>query len=145
VNPKGDAVISHLRISLRAWPRHGQVLDQQRFLDGIHAKDSGYPIVGTPPKATRVELVDLQYADFAKHEEPSEAFFAAVRDLLLKASRWLAAVPVDALNDVRGTGAQADLFIGAWIDEDQIELDLPVEFLTAAARLGLPIRLLSND
>jgi hypothetical protein len=42
-------------------------------------------------------------------------------------------------------GYTTDVFIGAWIDSDQIDLNLPPEFSRECGRLGLPVSLITND
>jgi hypothetical protein len=40
---------------------------------------------------------------------------------------------------------KADVFIGAWIDADRIDLQTAPEFLGGCARHGLPVALITND
>ena len=45
----------------------------------------------------------------------------------------------------RTAGTLTDVFFGAWIDSDQIELVLPSAFMRECARLGLAVTLITND
>jgi hypothetical protein len=58
----------------------------------------------------------------------------------LACAGFLAQVP-----GLREAGFVTDVFGGAWIDSDQIDLDLPPEFLSECGRHGLTISLITND
>jgi hypothetical protein len=57
---------------------------------------------------------------------------------LLAAAAWLATRP-RAFEAIREQGLTAIVRISGWIDCDQLDLDLPVEFLAACAAARLPV------
>ena len=100
---------------------------------------------GKVEQAARVTLVALDAGDFSNVEEPSEAFAEALRAALQRAGRWLSRQPSAVFKDLRQAGCKVDLFIGAWIDMDQLDLDLPPELLRACGKHRLPVSIITND
>jgi hypothetical protein len=45
----------------------------------------------------------------------------------------------------RQSGRKADVFIGGWLLNEQIDIVLPAPFLMACGRSGLPIHIFTND
>jgi hypothetical protein len=136
--------IDNISVSLRAWggddhEAAAALLDTLPIAhsDGVHKAEG--------PGVPRVQLLSLSIEDFIGQEEPSEAFAAALRTGLLNAARWMEKQSPEVFTSLRAEGANADVFIGAWIDSDQIDLVLPPEFLVECARHGLPITLITND
>ncbi len=83
--------------------------------------------------------------DFATAEEPSEAFFAQLKQRLLAIARFLDNRPPAVTVALRSSGMELRLIIDVWMDQDQMELELPPELLAACSRHGLPVYIISND
>ncbi len=64
---------------------------------------------------------------------------------LVRAADWLARQPPSLFKEFRTAGRGTDLLIEGWIDQDQFDLDLPVEFLRACGVLGLSVSICTND
>jgi len=90
-------------------------------------------------------LVSLACKDFSTQEEPVEAFVKALTIGMKSAAKWLSKQSVSVFKDLRQSGFVTDVFIGAWIDVDQMDLDLPPEFLRACGKHGLTVSIITND
>jgi hypothetical protein len=77
--------------------------------------------------------------------EPSEEFIARVERGFQEAAGWLRRCPAGGLERWRASGKTADVFIDGWLANEQLDLHLPAEFLLECGRLGLPIRICTND
>jgi hypothetical protein len=51
----------------------------------------------------------------------------------------------ESLDRFRATGVEMNVLVNPWIDNDQIDLEFPPEFLLEIGRLGLPLEIISND
>jgi hypothetical protein len=109
--------------------------------------DSGFPTSPSDSawKAASVELVEVAMEDLRDYPEPTEEFVARVNSGLLRAAKWLLSRPVEAFEQWRSNGRQADIFIGGWLEGDQFDLALPATFLLACGRAGLSIEICTND
>jgi len=136
--------LESIRVSLRAWRPDGQPIEASVF-DRLVLGTGDATRKAAGPGAPRVELLALDAADFARAPEPSEAFAAALREGLARAAAWLAKQPRQVFKELFEAGVTIDIFIGAWIDVDQMDLDLPPAFLEACGERGLAISLITND
>ena len=98
-----------------------------------------------PWKSANITLIALSMDDFKDSTEPFEEFSARLEAGFEKAAAWLLARPKDALEIWREEGYQADIFVGGWIDGDQIDLVFPPSFLFACGQAGLAITICTND
>jgi hypothetical protein len=96
-------------------------------------------------QSANVELFAVDMADLQASEEPSEEFAARVERGFLHAAEWLDSRPPGAFDRWRDQGREADVFIGGWLSNEQIDLMIPVPFLMACGRAGLPIHICTND
>jgi hypothetical protein len=137
--------VETISFTLRTWHREGKRVPAAAFLDKLVIAPGDPARREKGPGDPRVELLSLAAEDLAEAEEPSEAFAAALLQGLQRAARWLAKQPPDLFRGLREAGFVTDVFIGAWINSDQMDLDLPPEFLRACGKLGLTISLITND
>lgn len=49
------------------------------------------------------------------------------------------------LLDLMHKGLSINVFVDLWIDQDQLDLSFPPEFLFACGKAGLGIEIISND
>ena len=82
---------------------------------------------------------------FARETEPHEAFAAGVHRALLTAAAFLDRRSADAMNKLRSKGLSLRLFIDVRMDQAQMELVLPPEFMAACGRHRLGVFVISND
>ncbi len=137
--------VDNISVSLRAWHQTGKRVPATAFIEKLTIKPSDPVKKAKGPGVPRVELLSLAVADYSGAGEPTEAFVAALKEALLKAAKWLAKQSPEVFQALRGAGFVTDVFIGAWIDSDQLDLDLPPEFLAECGRHGLTISLITND
>lgn len=82
--------------------------------------------------------------DFASEEDPSESLSGAVQGDLQHLALWLQPRSA-AVGLLKQRGLQVDVVVDLWIDQDQMDLILPPDFLSACARAGLSVVIVSND
>ena len=84
-------------------------------------------------------------SDVKDAEEPTEAFAQRVQQAFDDAASVLAGCSRQGLDEWRSHGKEADVFIGGWLANEQLDLKLPTTFLAQCARLGLSISICTND
>lgn len=93
----------------------------------------------------------VRHSDFAHVDKSadagaqSEAFFAGIGNAFRTTARFLDQRSPAITDSVRGVGIELRMFISIRMDQDQMELDLPSEFLAACGRYGLGVFVISND
>jgi len=136
-----------IRISLRGWKPDAivgrELFDLLNITPQEHLEIREGTDVG---EASAITLVDAQIAPpTSPTDEPSEIFAETVRQGLERAARWIATRPEGAFDRCRNSGMNLDIFIGGWIDQDQMDLSLPPAFLHACGTAGLEISIITND
>jgi hypothetical protein len=93
----------------------------------------------------------VRYSEF-EHVDTSadagaqcEAFFAATVQAFRTAADVLDRRSPEVLAGMRAAGLSLRIFVEVRMDQDQMELEFPPEFLSACARHGLGIYVISND
>lgn len=93
----------------------------------------------------------VRYSDFdhidktADAGAQSEAFFARVVEAFRVAGRFLDQRPPEVTEAMREAGLSLRIFVEVRMDQDQMELEFPPEFLNACGRHGLGVYAISND
>ncbi len=87
----------------------------------------------------------VRLRDFSSTEEPSEEFFKEVARRLIAIAGFLERRPTAVFQRFQSDGLKVRILIDVWMNQDQMEVDLPCELLIACARHGLGISLISND
>lgn len=82
---------------------------------------------------------------FADEAAPHEAFEIGVRKALLAAAAFLDRRSPEVISELRATGLSLRMFIDVRMDQDQMELVLPPEFVAACGRHRLGVFIISND
>ena len=75
----------------------------------------------------------------------SEAFHQGVIEAFRVAGRFLDRRRPEITESLRASGLSLRLFVDVRMDQDQMELEFPPEFLAACGRHGLGVYLISND
>jgi hypothetical protein len=75
----------------------------------------------------------------------SEAFHAGIVEAFRQAGQFLDRRAPEVTREMRGNGLALRLFIEVRMDQDQMELEFPPEFLSACGRHGLGVYIISND
>jgi len=91
------------------------------------------------------ELFSVSMNDVKEADEPGEAFAERVQLGFDHATSVLAECSAEGLQRWRAGGKEADVFIGGWLANEQLDMKLPAVFLAQCARLGLSISICTND
>jgi hypothetical protein len=137
--------VETISVALRAWHAEGKRVPAAAFVAKMVIARGDPVKKGKGTGEPCFDLLSLAAEDFVKEEEPSEAFAAALREGLNSAARWLAKQSPSVFQALREAGFVTDIFIGAWIDLDQLDLDLPPDFLVQCGRHGLTVSIITND
>jgi hypothetical protein len=137
--------VETISVSLRASHPEGKRVPAAMFMQKLVIARGDPAKKAKGPGDPCIDLVLLAAEDFANEEEPSEAFAGALEQGLNEAARWLAKQSPPVFQALREAGFVTDVFIGAWIDLDQMDLNLPPNFLAQCGRHGLNISIITND
>lgn len=80
-------------------------------------------------QAARVLLFSVAMNEVRDAAEPSEAFASRVQEGFERAAAFLAKCSREGLEEWRVAGEKADIFIGGWLANEQLDLALPAGFL----------------
>jgi hypothetical protein len=98
-----------------------------------------------------VELAIVRFSDFDHVDTTddagaqSEAFYAGIIEAFREAGRFLDGRSPQVTATMRLAGLALRLFVDVRMDQDQMEVEFPPEFLAACGRHNLSIYLISND
>lgn len=92
-----------------------------------------------------VQFAIIRLRDFEQQDAPFEAMTARMHEVLLAIASFLDRRPVELFTGFRDAGLSVRLLIDLWMNQDQMELDLPPELMAACARHHLSLRILSNN
>ena len=92
-----------------------------------------------------VEFPMVLLSDYADAEEPTEVYAAVVQDYLLTVAAFLDRQEVTTFEQFRASGLCVYIYLEVRMDQNQMQIKLPVPFLAACARLGIGIEMISND
>lgn len=95
--------------------------------------------------ASRIEFHPVLLGNFDEAEEPTEAYAAAVQERLLNVAAFLDRQEAAAFEQFRRARMHVYIHIGLYMNENQMQLSLPVAFLSSCTRLGLGLEIISND
>jgi hypothetical protein len=137
--------VENISASMRAWHRTGKRPPAAKFVNRILISPTDLVRIAEGPGVPRFQLLSLAINSFSDQAEATEAFAAALKESQIVAANWLAKQESEIFQDLRDAGFITDVCIRAWIDCDQLDLDLPPEFLSECARLGLTISIVTND
>ena len=140
-------MIEILKVSLRAICTRPQTITATTFVQALnlHVGERSIFGDGAPGFAAGVILFYHNVDDFAQHENPSQALADAIAGSLRDAAAFLSSISDLSVRQLTQSGFPLDIFFDAWIELDQFDLDLPVEFLAELARLCLRLRIITND
>jgi hypothetical protein len=126
-------------VSLRGW-KPGAVTGEEFFASlGLKPEDGFAAEPGDRPGKTA--KVVLAFAE----RQPEKGCVGQVEVQLRRAAQWLSSRPPGVFDSLRAQGLKLDVFVGGWIDGDQMDLSFPPEFLLACGQAGLGIEIYTND
>ena len=136
-----------LEVSLRGYG--GEAPSGSSFFDAVQlSPDAGFQAF---PSASAWQGARIQFFVVAMGEdskgsnEPTEDFAIRVREGFDRAAAWLATRALEMFDGWRAMGKEVDVFVAGWLVNEQLDLELPSPFLLQCGRLGLPIRICTND
>ena len=134
-----------ISVSLHAsWAPQSRLVKKSDFIDQLKMPvDNPYEEVAEAAGAmdSWVELISAGIESFDSHK----AFADFIASKFAEISVWLDARAQEDFHRMKVSGLSIRLFINLWISQDQFDLQLPPELLSACARLAIPIKLWSND
>lgn len=129
-----------VRIVLRGW-KPGAVTGEEFFgALGLKPEDGFFAESGAPSPGRSAKVILAS----AEHERENSCD-QQVGDQLRRAAGWLSSRPSGVFDSLRAQGLKMDVFVSGWIDNDQMDLGLPPEFLLACGQAGLGIKICTND
>lgn len=139
-------MIFRLELSLRAWHPKGNPFSGEQFVDALSVNALTFRVIGSGQQWEAARIAsDISIEAYENTTEPHEAFAEALQQAFRNFSNWLSSLTTDSCDRLRAEGMILDLLIDVWIDQNQFDLDLPIELFTELARLRLPLKVLSND
>ena len=93
--------------------------------------------------SSTIDLFAVSAATFMAAAEPSAAFEAELEARLSSAARWIAARA--ATLEALANELTIFLLLDVNMDQDQLDLTLPVDLLAACARARIKLQLVTND
>lgn len=140
-------MIRTIEVSIRAWYPTGDTILPSTFISILNVDVNDRRPVGTgePWQAARIVLAELNLDSFNAADEPHEAFHKKLTQMLRQAGEWISTADYKSLAKSRSEGLSVDVFVEVRIDDNQLELLLPVEFLAQVTRLQLPIEVMADS
>lgn len=151
--------IQEIEIWLRAWYPHGHSTSPEEFamltefkeLLEIDESDPITALVSPPIIEDQIASIRFLQANYQTYKnrpelaEPTETFAQELYNAFEQIAEWLDRRPFKAINALQQAGAKTDIFIGLWIDNDQLDLRIPPSFLRSCGKHNLCIEIISND
>lgn len=142
------AILS-INLVLSAARRDGQTVTSEDFLGPLNlsnGKSSGWECVAdrSPGTTGLVVFYERSVSDI-EGDEPHEILTEELTAKYTEISNWLESLPQDAIAKIQGAGLRLTFNVETWIDQDQIDFDLPPELMVALGSNGIPLQLVSNE
>jgi hypothetical protein len=146
--------VGSVLIGLQASRGDGRGVTSAEFLDPLNIQPGDVEATradGGAWASGMIHFAIVRYSAFAHIDTSadagaqSEAFFAGVVAAFRAAARFLDERPASVTAAIRAAGLSLRLFVDVWMDQDQMELELPPELLAACGRHGLGAYVISND
>ena len=150
----GQMSMGSVLIALQASRKDGRGVTSPEFLEPLNIKPGEVESTcadGGEWASGIVYISVVRYSDFAHVDTSvdagaqSEAFHAGVVEGFRNAGRFLERRIPAVSQRLRASGLSLRLFVDVRMNEDQMELEFPPEFLTACGRHGLAVYLITND
>ncbi len=146
--------VGSVLIGLQASRRDGQDVTTAAFLTPFNIQPGEVEAVradGGAWASGMVYFAVVRFSGFAHVDTTTdagaqvEAFFAGVAEAFRATARFLNRRPPGVTAGLRAAGFKLRLFVDVRMDQNQMELELPPELLTACGRHSLSIYIISND
>lgn len=146
--------VGSVSIGLQASRKDGRGVTPEEFLAPLDIRPGQVEATRADSGKWSSGMVDfavIRHSDFdhvgksADAGAQSEAFSAAIGEAFRATAQFLDERSPSVTTAMRTAGLSLQLFIEVRMDQDQMELELPPELLTACGRHGLRVYLISND
>jgi hypothetical protein len=144
-------MIETIEISLATYIPSRAIRDDE-FVSQLNAIERFEVIRNNAPGATcRIIFYTAKYDDDAKlepDEDPgarANEFGEGIQHALLAIADWLKNQPIPLFEALLQKGAQLILFIDMWIDQDQVDLNVPASTMLQCGQRGIRLHVITND
>jgi hypothetical protein len=140
--------VGSVLIALQASFKNGRGVTKADLLDPLNIQPGEVKAAhanGGAWQSGMIYFAVVRLSDFAGADEPAEVHYMQVIEALRAAARFLDRRSTEAIAQLRAKGLSLRLFVDIRMDQDQMELELPPELLTACGRHALEIYVISND
>jgi len=142
-------MVGSVLIGLQASQGDGRAVTSSGFLAPLHIDErdqvESTRADGGAWASGMVYFPVTRLSTFANEAEPHEAFSIGVRKALLAAAEFLDRRSPEVISALRAAGLSLRLFIDVRMNQDQMDLELPPEFLATCGRHRLGVFMISND
>ncbi len=146
--------VASVLIGLQASRKDGRGVTADEFLVPLDIQPNEVEATradGGPWESGMVYFAVVRYSAFSHVDTSadagaqSEAFFAGTIEAFRMAGRFLDRRSPQITAKMRDNGLSLRLFVDVRMDEDQMELEFPPQFLAACGRHSLGVYVISND
>ena len=146
--------VGSVMIGLQASRGDGRGVKGKEFISPLNIRPGEVEFTRTNGRAWEsgmvwfsvLRLSDFDFVDKSTDAgAQSEAFDFAIEEAFRSAARFLDQRPPEIINTIRAAGMTLQIFIEIRMDQDQMELKFPAEFISACGRHQLGVYIISND
>jgi hypothetical protein len=141
--------LKSINMSLVAWRKSPDVIGYEDFIGRLAIPDTDHYETLRPQPGVRktvvIRFLSLSTDELPQSTEILEDFSKRLTVAFGEIAEWLAARPASVFEEFRKSGLQLMFLMNLWIDDNQLDLALPPEFLAACGRLGIKVSILSNE
>lgn len=146
--------VASILIGLQASRKDGRGVTSGEFLDPLNIQPDEVEATRADGVAWASGMVDFEVVRMSAFADvdgsidagaPTEAFYAGVIEAFRAAGRFLDRRSPEVTAHMRAGGLSLRLFVDVRMDQDQMEVELPPEFLSACGRHDLSVYVISND
>lgn len=137
-------MIQSLQVLLVA-RRVGHVITEPDFIQKISV--SGFPVVRSqdPGGSHVVVLMSVKLSEIPNLDDRADVLDARIQNEFRRIAEWLSQQPTGAFAEAQAREIEVELFVDAWIDQNQFDFTFPASLILACAERLLPIRIVTND
>ncbi len=142
--------VQFIRIQLQIWSPDGRPVSYSEFALPLKLSEADPAIGRISVGKSRYEASLIVFSELECQADPgnterSMLFAANIERAFEQIAAWLNDRPSKGVRSLQQSGLKVNLFIGLWIDNDQLDLSLPPSFLQACGRQNLRIEIITND
>ncbi|MBI4748209.1 MAG: hypothetical protein HY774_06945 [Acidobacteria bacterium] len=136
-------------VSLICSRKDGENIPYSQFLEplGIEPTDEISETVSDKGKwaSSFVTFLEFDRSNFKNCEYPDEEIATTLEKTFFYISQWLGKRSPNIFAKFRGSGFKITLLVSFWIDQDQLDLDVPSSLLLQCGQREIKLQIISND